>query len=148
MNVLAPAVLRDAPAVLGRDLDALDVLVLNALGEMSGATPVSLRDLAGDASAVLSVSMTALWADRNPEQAERALLGALAPRLVIQLVGICGDAWRAEAETVVDVALASRLEELASLPVAIRAGGIGVDGREAADLLAPAVQHPQAVWLV
>ena len=148
MNVPARAALLDAAAILGRDLDAVDVLVLNALGELSGAAPVSLPDLTGDPSAVLSAAMTALWADRNPEQAEQALLGALAPRLVAQLVEICGDAWRAEAESVVDLALASRLDELASLPVAMRAGGTGVDYHEAAEVLAPAVQHPQAVWLV
>jgi len=148
MYVLLPAGRLDAPAVLGRDLDAVDVLVLNTLGESSGATPVSLCDFAGDASAVLSVAITAVWAQRNAEQAEQALLGGLAPLLVTQLIELCGDAWRAEAETVVDLVLASRLEELASLPVAIRAGGIGVDRRAAADLLAPVAQHPQAVWLV
>jgi len=148
MYVLVPAGRLDAPAVLGRDLDAVDVLVLDTLGRSSGAPPVSLDDLAGDASAALSAAITAVWAQRNPEQAERALLGGLAPLLVARLVDVCGDAWRAEAETVVDLVLASRLEELASLPLAIRAGGIGVDRRAAADLLAPAVQHPQAVWLV
>lgn len=148
MNVLASAARRDAPAILGRDLDAVDVLALNALGELSGATPVRLRDFAGDASAVLSVAMTALWADGNPEQAEQVLLGALAPRLVPQLVEVCGELWRAEVEAVVDLALASRLEELASFPVALLAGGVGIDCREAAELLVPAVQHPQAVWLV
>jgi hypothetical protein len=148
MYVPVPAGRLDAPAVLGRDLDAVDVLVLNTLGRSSGVAPVSLYDFAGNASAVLSVAMTAVWAQRNPEQAERALLGGLAPRLVARLVEVCGDAWRAEAETVVDLVLVSRLEELASLPLAIRAGGIGVDRRTAADLLAPAVQHPQAVWLV
>ena len=148
MNVPARAVLLDAPALLGRDLDAVDVLVLNTLGELSGAAPVSLHDLTADATAVLSAAMTALWADRNPAQAEQTLLGALAPRLVAQLVEVCGDAWRAEAESVVDLALASRLDELVLLPVAMRAGGIGVDCRDAAEVLAPAVQHPQAVWLV
>jgi hypothetical protein len=148
MNGEVPAVLLDAPAILDRDLDAVDVLVLNALSALSGATPVRLCDLAGGASAVLSAAMTALWAHRNPEQAEQALLGALAPRLVTQLVEVCGDTWRAEAESVVDLALASRLEELASLPVAMGAGGIGIDLHEAAEVLAPAVQHPQAIWLV
>ncbi len=148
MNVPAPPVMLDTPAVLGRDLDAVDVLVLNALGELSGAPSVSLGDLAGDPSALLSVSITAAWAGRNPEQAEEALLGALAARLVRQLMHVCGDAWHAEAEAVVDLALASRLEEMPSLPIAIRAGGVGVDRREAADLLAPAVQHPHTVWLV
>jgi hypothetical protein len=148
MNVRAPAVLLDAPAILCRDLDAVDVLILNALGELSGATPVRLCDVTGGASAMLSAAMTALWADRNPEHAEQVLLGALAPRLVTQLVEVCGDAWRAEAESVVDLALASRLEELALLPVAMCAGGIGVDRHEAVEVLAPAVQHPQAAWLV
>jgi hypothetical protein len=148
MNVLAPAVLLDTPVVLGRDLDAMDVLVLNALGEFSGAPPVSMSDLAGAPAALLSMSITAAWAGRNPERAERALLGALAARLVRQLVHVCGDAWHAEAEAVVDLALAARLDELPSLPMAVRAGGVGVDRREAADLLAPAVQHPQTVWLV
>jgi hypothetical protein len=146
-TVLAPGFSLDAPAVIARDLDAVDMLVLDALGNRSGATPVNLRDFDGDASAVLFVSMTAVWAGRNPEQAEQALLGTIAPRLVTQLVEVCGDAWRAEAEAVVDLVLASRLEELPSLPVAIR-GGIGVDPREVVDLLAPAVQHPQTVWLV
>ena len=148
MDVLTPVVLLDAPAVLGRDLDAVDVLVLNALGEHCGAMSVTLADLAGEPSALLSVSMTALWASRNPERAEQALLGALAPRLVSELVEVCGDAWRAEAEAVVDLALAARLEELAWLPLALRAGGVGADRREPADLLAPAVQHPQTAWLV
>jgi hypothetical protein len=48
----------------------------------------------------------------------------------------------------VDLALVSRLEELASLPVAMRAGGICIDCHDAAEVLAPAVQHPQAIWLV
>jgi hypothetical protein len=148
MNVLTHAVLLDAPALLGRHLDAVDVAVLNALGEHCGTAPVRLCDLAGNASVLLSVSITAVWADRNPEQAEKALLGGLAPQLVNQLVEVCGDAWRAEAEAVVDLVLAWRLEELASLPLAIRAGGNGVDSRAAADMLAPVVQHPQAVWLV
>jgi hypothetical protein len=148
MNVLAPAALLDAPSVLGRVLDAVDVLVLNTLGELSGATPVSLCDFAGGASAVLSACMTAVWAGRNPDQAEQSLLGVLAPRLVTQLVEVCGEDWRPEAEAVVDLALVSRLEELASLPLALRTGSSGVDDREAADLLAPAVQHPQAAWLV
>jgi hypothetical protein len=148
MNLLAPAVLRDAPALLARDLDAVDEAVVNVLGGRCGAAAVSLRDLAGDASAVLSVSIIAVWAGRNPEQAEEALLGALAPRLVSQVVAVCGDAWRAEAEAVVDLVLASRLEELGSLPMAMRAGSMGVDLHEATDLLAPVVQHPQAVWLV
>ena len=148
MNVLAPAVMLDAPAVLGRDLDAVDVLVVNALGETSGGTPVSLGNLLGEPSAVLSVSMTALWASRNPDVAEQVLLGFLAPRLVTQLVEVCGEAWRAEAETVVDLVLATRLEELSGLPLAMCAGGVRLDGRDAAELLAPAVQHPQAVWLV
>jgi hypothetical protein len=148
MNVLAPAVLLDAPALLGRGLDAVDVAVVNALGEPSGAAPVRLCDLAGDASAVLSVSITGVWAGRNPEQAEQVLLGGLAPRLVAELVVACGEAWRAEAEAVVDLVLVSRLEELASLPMAMRAGGIRVHADAIPDLLAPVVQHPQAVWLV
>ena len=148
MNVLAPAVHLDAPALLGRGLDAVDVAVVNALGEHCGAAPVRLCDLTGDALAVLSVSITAAWADQNIEQAEQVLLGTLAPLLVAQLVDACGDAWRAEAETVVDLVLACRLEELASLPVAMRAGGIGVDSAALVDLLAPVVQHPQTVWLV
>jgi hypothetical protein len=148
MYVLVPAGRLDAPAVLGRDLDAVDVLVLNTLGRSSSAAPVSLYDFVGNASAALSAALTLVWAQRNPDQAERALLGGLAPQLVAQLVEVCGDAWRAEAETVVDLVLASRLEELASLPLAVGAGGIGVDRRAAAELLAPAVQHPQAVWLV
>jgi hypothetical protein len=138
----------DAPATLGRDLDAVDVLVLNALGDFRGATSVRLRDLAGDAAAVLSASMTAAWAGRNPERAEQALLGVLAPRLVARLVESCGEDWRAEAEAVVDLVLASRLEELKLLAVAMRTGGIGVDRSDAIDLFAAAVQHPQVVWLV
>ena len=148
MNVLAPAVLLDAPALLGRGLDAVDVAVVNALGERCGTAPVRLRDLAGNASAVLSVSITAVGADQNSEEAEQVLLGTLAPRLVADLVAACGEAWRAEAETVVDLVLASRLEELASLPMAMRAGCLRVDSDAIEDLLAPVVQHPQAVWLV
>ncbi len=148
MTVPPPAVMLDAPVVLDRDLDAVDVLVLNTLGEFSGAPAVSLRDLVGVPSAVLSASITAAWAGQNPEQAEQALLGAPAARLVRLLVHACGDAWHAEAEAVVDLALASRLEDLPALPVAIRVGGVGVDRRAAADLLAPVVQHPQAAWLV
>lgn len=148
MNVLAPAVLLDAPSVLARNLDLVDVLVLNTLGALSGATPVDLADLAGDLSAVLSVSMTAAWADRNTAEAEEALLGALAPRLVTEIVADYGEHWRPEAEAVVDLTLASRLEELGSLPLAMMAGSTRVDEREPADLLAAVVQHPQAVWLV
>jgi hypothetical protein len=148
MNVLAPAVMLDAPAVLGRDLDVVDVLVLDTLAARSGATPVHLTDFAGDASAVLSVSMTAAWAAQNPEDAEQVLLGVLAPRLVAQLVVGYGEHWRPEAEAVVDLTLASRLEELGSLPVAMLAGSTGVDAREPAELLAAVVQHPQAAWLV
>jgi hypothetical protein len=148
MHVLAPAVLLDAPPVLDRPLDAVDVLVLNTLAEESGARPVTLRALTGDAPAVLSVSMTAAWAIRNPEEAEQVLLGELAPCLVTRLVGACGEAWLPEAEVVVDLALTLRLEELASLPVAVLAGRTGVDGRDVTDLLAPAVHHPQTVWLV
>jgi hypothetical protein len=148
MNLLAPAVLRDAPALLGRELDAVDTAIVNALGEHCGAAPVRLGDLAGSATAVLSASIVAVWAERNTEQAEEALLGHLAPLLVSQVLEVCGDAWRAEAEAVVDLVLASRLEELGSLPMAMRAGSMGVDSHDVADLLAPVVQHPQAVWLV
>lgn len=148
MNVLAPAVLLDAPVVFGRGLDAMDVLVVNALGGLRGAARLNASEFSGDASAALSVSMTAVWARRHPEQAEEALLGDLAPHLVEDLVADCGEAWRAEAEAVVDLALASRLDELALLPVAMCAGGVAVDGRGVTALLAPAVWHPQAVWLV
>src|SRR5262245_53511808 len=143
MNVLAPGVLLDAPAVLGRDLDAVDVAVVNALGERCGAAPVSLCDLAGQACAVLSVSITAVWASRNPELAEQVLLGSAAPGLVTRLVEVCGEDWCAEAEVVVDLVLVSRLEELAALPLAMRSGGHRVDHRDAAHLLAPVVQDPQ-----
>ena len=87
-------------------------------------------------------------APENAVKAEQALLGVLAPRLVARLVETCGEGWRAEAETVVDLVLASRLEELASLAVAMRAGGVGVDRSDAIDLFAATVQNPQAVWLV
>lgn len=146
--MLTHAARLDAPATLGRDLDAVDVLVLNALGELSGAAAIRLRDLDGDPVAMLSASMTAGWAGRNAEQAEQALLGVLAPRLVARLVQTCGEDWRAEAETVVDLVLASRLEELPSLALAMRAGGVGVDRSDAIDLFAATVQNPQAVWLV
>jgi len=146
--MLTPAARLDAPAALGRDLDTVDVLVLNALGELSGATAVRPSDLHGEPAAMLAASMTAAWAGRNPERAEQTLLAGLAPRLVARLVETCGEDWRAEAETVVDLVLVSRLEELASLAVAMRAGGVGVDRSDAIELFAATVQNPQAVWLV
>lgn len=134
-----------AAELLGRELNQLDVWVLTRLAARSGvrlATEGSWLSATPEALAALS-SVECLAQTRT-----EALMLVLSEALVAQIWSPLGDAWAAEVDAVVDVAVAGTLDALPFLVARLAAGRVHVDQRPLAELLGAVVCSAQSLWLV
>lgn len=133
-----------------RVLDLLDVLLANQMLRMVGVPRLHVRATASDRATVtaddeqVAVLRAVCW-DTRPEAMEVWLL-ELAPRLVAEVLELAGEAWAAEAELSVELALSLRADDVSDLADQLGDGPVGLDSaRSAAEVIAADVTDPVLV---